>query len=157
MAQSGAEIYAYDLHKHRVELIKKSAERLELNNIKANINDALIYNTDITMADKILCDVPCSGFGIIRRKPEIRYKNLDDIKDLPQIQYDILCTSSKYLKVKGRIIYSTCTLNKKENEKVVERFLQNNSNFKLVNEITVFPNENGGDGFFYTLMEKIND
>lgn len=157
MAQSGAEIYAYDLHKHRVELIKKSAERLELNNIKANINDALTYNTDIPMADKILCDVPCSGFGIIRRKPEIRYKNLDDIKELPQIQYDILCTSSKYLKVKGRIIYSTCTLNKKENEKVVERFLQNNSNFKLVNEITVFPNENGGDGFFYTLMEKIND
>ena len=157
MAQSGAEIYAYDLHKHRVELIKKSAERLELGNIKANINDALIYNTDIPMADKILCDVPCSGFGIIRRKPEIRYKNLDDIKELPQIQYDILCTSSKYLKVKGRIIYSTCTLNKKENEKVVERFLQNNSNFKLVNEITVFPNENGGDGFFYTLMEKIND
>ena len=157
MAQSGAEIYAYDLHKHRVELIKKSAERLELNNIKANINDALTYNTYIPMADKILCDVPCSGFGIIRRKPEIRYKNLDDIKELPQIQYDILCTSSKYLKVKGRIIYSTCTLNKKENEKVVERFLQNNSNFKLVNEITVFPNENGGDGFFYTLMEKIND
>lgn len=157
MAQSGAEIYAYDLHKHRVELIKKSAERLELNNIKANINDALTYNTYIPMADKILCDVPCSGFGIIRRKPEIRYKNLDDLKELPQIQYDILCTSSKYLKVKGRIIYSTCTLNKKENEKVVERFLQNNSNFKLVNEITVFPNENGGDGFFYTLMEKIND
>ena len=157
MAQSGAEIYAYDLHKHRVELIKKSAERLELNNIKANINDALTYNTYIPMADKILCDVPCSGFGIIRRKPEIRYKNLDDIKELPQIQYDILCTSSKYLKVKGRIIYSTCTLNKKENEKVVERFLQNNSNFKLVNEITVFPNENGGDGYFYTLMEKIND
>ncbi len=76
---------------------------------------------------------------------------------MPQIQYDILCTSSKYLKAKGRIIYSTCTLNKKENEKVVERFLQNNSNFKLVNEVTVFPNENGGDGFFYTLMEKIND
>ncbi len=157
MAQSGAEIYAYDLHKHRVELIKKSTERLELSNIKTNINDALIYNADIPMADKILCDVPCSGFGIIRRKPEIRYKNLDDIKDLPQIQYDILCTSSKYLKAKGRIIYSTCTLNKKENEKVVERFLQNNSNFKLVNEVTVFPNENGGDGFFYTLMEKIND
>lgn len=157
MAQSGANVYAFDLYEHRVALIKKSAERLELYNIKSSINDALVYNENIPFADKILCDVPCSGFGIIRRKPEIRYKNLDDIKELPQIQYDILNISSKYLKNNGRIIYSTCTLNKKENEKVVEKFLNNNINFKLINEITVFPNENSGDGFFYAIMEKIND
>ena len=157
MAQSGANVYAFDLYEHRVDLIKKSAERLELYNIKTAVNDALVYNEHIPFADKILCDVPCSGFGIIRRKPEIRYKNLDDIKELPQIQYDILNTSSKYLKVNGRILYSTCTLNKKENEKVVEKFLQNNCNFKLLNEVTVFPSESGGDGFFYALMEKIND
>lgn len=157
MAQSGANVYAFDLYEHRVALIKKSAERLELYNIKSSINDALVYNENIPLADKILCDVPCSGFGIIRRKPEIRYKNLDDIKELPQIQYDILNTSSKYLKNNGRIIYSTCTLNKKENEKVVEKFLNNNINFKLINEITVFPSENSGDGFFYAIMEKIND
>lgn len=157
MAQSGANVYAFDLYEHRVALIKKSAERLELYNIKSSINDALVYNENIPFADKILCDVPCSGFGIIRRKPEIRYKNLDDIKELPQIQYDILNTSSKYLKNNGRIIYSTCALNKKENEKVVEKFLNNNINFKLINEITVFPSENSGDGFFYAIMEKIND
>lgn len=157
MAQSGANVYAFDLYEHRVDLIKKSAERLELYNIKTAVNDALVYNENISFADKILCDVPCSGFGIIRRKPEIRYKNLDDIKELPQIQYDILNTSSKYLKVNGRILYSTCTLNKKENEKVVEKFLQNNVNFKLLNEVTVFPSESGGDGFFYALTEKIND
>ena len=157
MAQSEADIYAFDLHKHRVELIKKSAERLEFDNIKTDINDALIYNENMPLADKILCDVPCSGFGIIRRKPEIRYKNLDDTKVLPQVQYDILSISSKYLKNGGRIIYSTCTLNKKENEKVVGRFLENNDNYKLINEVTVFPSENGGDGFFYALMEKIND
>lgn len=157
MAQSGANVYAFDLYEHRVALIKKSAERLELYNIKSSVNDALVYNENIPFADKILCDVPCSGFGIIRRKPEIRYKNLDDIKGLPQIQYNILNTSSKYLKNNGRIIYSTCTLNKKENEKVVEKFLNNNTNFKLINEITVFPSENSGDGFFYAIMEKIND
>lgn len=157
MAQSGANVYAFDLYEHRVALIKKSAERLELYNIKSSINDALVYNENIPFADKILCDVPCSGFGIIRRKPEIRYKNLDDIKELPQIQYDILNTSSKYLKNNGRIIYSTCTLNKKENEKVVGKFLNDNANFKLINEITVFPSENSGDGFFYAIMEKIND
>lgn len=157
MAQSGADIYAFDLHKHRVELIKKSAERLELDNVKTSVNDALIYNNNIPFADKILCDVPCSGFGIIRRKPEIRYKNLDEIKDLPQIQYNVLTTSSKYLKTDGKIIYSTCTLNKKENEKVVDKFLKCNDNFKLINEVTVFPNENGGDGFFYAIMEKTDD
>ncbi|WP_448920643.1 16S rRNA (cytosine(967)-C(5))-methyltransferase RsmB [Eubacterium sp.] len=157
MAQSGAKVYAFDLHEHRVELIKKSAQRLELDNISTSINDALVYNSEMPIADKILCDVPCSGFGIIRRKPEIRYKNLDDIKELPQIQYDILSTSSRYLKNNGRIIYSTCTLNKKENEKVVEKFLNDNNNFKLIDEVTVFPSENGGDGFFFAIMEKIND
>lgn len=157
MAQSGAKVYAFDLHEHRVELIKKSAQRLELDNISTSINDALVYNSEMPIADKILCDVPCSGFGIIRRKPEIRYKNLDDIKELPQIQYDILSTSSIYLKNNGRIIYSTCTLNKKENEKVVEKFLNDNINFKLIDKVTVFPSENGGDGFFYAIMEKIND
>lgn len=157
MAQSGATVYSFDLHKHRTELIKKSANRLELGNIITNVNNAAIFNPDIPKADKILCDVPCSGFGIIRRKPEIRYKNLDDIKELPQIQFDILSVSSKYLKAQGRLIYSTCTLNKKENEKVVDKFLENNNNFKLTDEVTVFPSDDGGDGFFYAVMEKIND
>lgn len=150
-------VYAFDLHKHRVELIEKSAERLGLTNIVCGVNDALEYNASLCKADKILCDVPCSGFGIIRRKPEIRYKNLDSIKALPDIQYRILETSSCYLKNGGRIIYSTCTLNKRENEKVVEKFLENHSNFKLIEENTTFPSRLGGDGFYFALMEKTND
>lgn len=157
IAQSGAAVYAYDIYEHRVELIKKSAQKLGLNNIITGINDALIYNANIPFADKIICDVPCSGFGIIRRKPEIRYKNLDDIKELPQIQYNILFTSSRYLKSGGVIIYSTCTLNKKENEQVVDRFLNDNTDFSLVESKTVFPTKNGGDGFFYSIMKKKND
>ena len=157
IAQSGATVYAYDVYEHRVELIKKSAQRLGLNNILTGINDALIYNANIPVADRIICDVPCSGFGIIRRKPEIRYKNLDDIKELPQIQYNILSTSSRYLKSGGVIIYSTCTLNKKENEQVVDRFLKDNKNFSLVESKTVFPTKNGGDGFFYSILKKTND
>ena len=157
IAQSGATVYAYDIYEHRVELIKKSAKRLGLNNIITGINDALIYNANIPFADRIICDVPCSGFGIIRRKPEIRYKNLDDIKELPQIQYNILFTSSRYLKSGGVIIYSTCTLNKKENEQVVDRFLNNNTDFSLVESKTVFPTKNGGDGFFYSILKKKND
>ncbi len=90
------------------------------------------------MADKILCDVPCSGFGIVRRKPEIKYKNLDSIKNLPEIQLNILKTSSLYLKNGGRLIYSTCTLNKKENEKVVAAFLKDNLGFSLEYDKTIF-------------------
>ena len=157
IAQSGATVYAYDIYEHRVELIKNSAKRLGLNNIITGINDALIYNANIPFADRIICDVPCSGFGIIRRKPEIRYKNLDDIKELPQIQYNILFTSSRYLKSGGVIIYSTCTLNKKENEQVVDRFLNDNTDFSLVESKTVFPTKNGGDGFFYSILKKKND
>lgn len=150
-------VYAMDLYEHRVKLIREGAERLGLSNVKALINNALEYNESLPLADKILCDVPCSGFGIVRRKPEIRYKDLDSVKELPEIQYNILQTSSKYLKAKGRIIYSTCTLNKRENEKVVERFLQNNINFSLISEKTVFPTATGGDGFYYALMEKNYD
>lgn len=157
IAQSGATVYAYDIYEHRVELIKRSAQRLGLNNIITGINDALIYNANLPFADRIICDVPCSGFGIIRRKPEIRYKNLDDIKELPQIQYNILFTSSRYLKSGGVIIYSTCTLNKKENEQVVDRFLNDNTDFSLVESKTVFPTKNGGDGFFYSILKKKND
>ena len=154
IAQSGASVHSFDLYEHRVELIKKTAKRLELDNITASVNDALTYNPEMPLADKIICDVPCSGFGIIRRKPEIRYKNLDEIKSLFDIQYNILSISSRYLKTGGKIMYSTCTLNKKENEKVVAEFLEKNDNFELIEQKTIFPTKDGGDGFFYALMVK---
>lgn len=153
MNNSG-KIYCYDLHKHRLNLIKNGAKRLSIDNIFTDVNDATVYNENIPKADKILCDVPCSGFGIIRRKPEIRYKDLDSVKDLPQIQYKILETSSRYLKNGGRIIYSTCTLNKKENENVVNKFLKVHSGYKLLKDKTVFPSTVGGDGFYYAIMVK---
>ena len=147
-------VYAFDLYEHRVKLIEASAKRLGLSNIKCAVNNAEEFSQSIPMADKIICDVPCSGFGIIRRKPEIRYKELDSVKELPQLQLKILETSSKYLKPNSRIIYSTCTLNKKENEKVVSEFIERNSNFKLIKERTVFPCENKGDGFYYVVLEN---
>lgn len=150
-------VYAFDLYEHRVDLVKAGAQRLGLSNIEFGVNDATVFNDNLPKADKILCDVVCSGFGIIRRKPEIRYKNLDEIKELPNIQYDILQTSSRYLKNGGQIIYSTCTLNNAENENVVSKFLDNNDNFSLIEQKTIFPCENGGDGFFWALMEKNND
>lgn len=150
-------VYAFDLYEHRCKLIEDGALRLGITNIKTSVNDATVFNSDLPLADKILCDVPCSGFGIIRRKPEIRYKDLDSVKELPQIQYKILDTSSKYLKTNGQIIYSTCTLNKKENEKVVDLFLKNNKNFVKIKEQTTFTSKDGGDGFYFALMEKTDD
>lgn len=150
-------VYAFDLYEHRVRLIEQGAQRLGITNIRASVNNALIFNPDMPAADKILCDVPCSGFGIIRRKPEIRYKDLDSIKDLPDIQYNILDISSRYLKQGGRIIYSTCTLNKRENERVVEKFLKNHTDFTLIEQKTTFPSQDGGDGFYYAVMERKHD
>jgi 16S rRNA (cytosine967-C5)-methyltransferase len=147
-------IYSFDIHQHRVKQIEDGAKRLGLTNITANINDALVYNEKIPMADRILCDVPCSGFGIIRRKPEIRYKELDSVAGLSKIQLDILETSSRYLKNGGTLVYSTCTLNRKENEKVVSAFLDKYDNFTLVNEKTSFPDKNGGDGFYRAVLLK---
>ena len=155
MNNSG-EVYALDLNNSRVELIKEGAERLGIDIIKAAVNDAGVFNPDLPKADRVLCDVPCSGFGIIRRKPEIRYKSLDDIKGLYGIQYNILKTSAEYLKCGGRLVYSTCTLNKNENEKIAERFIKEDKRFKLIEMKTVFPSENG-DGFFYAVMEKIDE
>lgn len=155
--ENNGRLYAFDLYEHRVELVKKSAERLELNVIISGVNDASVYNDAIPKADKILCDVPCSGFGIVRRKPEIRYKNLDSIKDLPEIQLNILKTSAMYLKNGGRMIYSTCTLNKKENERVVNAFLSDNLGFCLAYDKTIFPSKNGGDGFYFAVLIKNYD
>lgn len=150
-------VYACDLYAHRVKLIADGAKRLGLQNIKPVINDALVFNSKFPQFDKILCDVPCSGFGIVRRKPEIRYKELDSVKNLPEIQYNILSISGEYLKNGGRLVYSTCTLNKKENEQVVAKFLQNNNSFKKVSEQTYFPSNRKGDGFYFAVMEKTND
>ncbi len=157
LMKNKGEIYAFDLYEHRVKQIVDGAERLGISIIKAEVSDALVYNANNPKADKILCDVPCSGFGIIRRKPEIRYKELDSIADLPKIQLSILETSSGYLKNGGRLIYSTCTLNKKENEKVVNAFLDKNSNFILEEEKTSFPTKFGGDGFYRAVLIKNED
>lgn len=147
-------IYAFDIYEHRVKLIADGADRLGFTSIHAMINDGTEYNSSLSIADKIICDVPCSGFGIIRRKPEIRYKDLDSIKDLPALQLKILETSSEYLKKGGKLLYSTCTLNKRENEQVVEKFISENSDFTILESVTVFPSEHGGDGFFYSVLER---
>ena len=160
MNDSG-KIYAYDLHKNRVRLITSGAERLGLKSIVAAENNAKIFSDSIPQADRILCDVPCSGLGVIRRKPEIKYRAEEDDTALTATQYAILTTSAKYLKVGGTLIYSTCTLRRSENDDIVDRFLKENPDFepvKLTNftdfKQTITPYLYGSDGFFIAKMTR---
>ena len=163
MDDSG-EIIACDVHEHRLKLIKDNLSRLGISSVKVMKRDAAEGN--LPMCDSILCDVPCSGLGVIRRKPEIRYKSADDIAGLPGVQLKILTNSARYLKPGGRLVYSTCTLNKKENGDVVREFLKNSPDFSLVpftdpvdgsttgGMLTVLPSMHNSDGFFIACLRK---
>lgn len=129
MKNSG-EIVACDLHSHRLEPLIRRAGEMQLTNIKTKAADMSVFDESLGLFDRVLCDAPCSGFGVIRRKPEIKYKKLEEIENLPAIQYKILENTSQYCKVGGLLIYSTCTLNSAENEDVVQRFLDAHSEFE---------------------------
>ncbi|MCR4615232.1 MAG: 16S rRNA (cytosine(967)-C(5))-methyltransferase RsmB [Clostridiales bacterium] len=152
-------VCSFDIYEHRVNLISKGAERLGLTCIKPQLGDASVFNEKIEKADRVLCDVPCSGLGIIRRKPEIKYKKFEDIDKLPDLQYLILCNSSLYLKKGGILVYSTCALDPAENDEVCDRFLAEHPEFcsvEVLNDlrdgnsryITLMPHKNNSDGFF---------
>ncbi len=148
-------VRAFDVYQSRVELIKNGAERLGLKNVYTYLSDASVFNENYGMADRVLCDVPCSGLGIIRRKPEIRFKDRFDLESLPEIQYKILCNAVKYLKKGGRLVYSTCTLNPAENSEVCNKFLAEHSDFEKVKVLPEIPRYNGDDDYL-TLMPHIN-
>lgn len=147
------EIVACDLHEHRVKLISNSANRLGLSNIKTFAFDSTNFNESFGEFDRVLCDVPCSGLGVISRKPDIKY-SANDFSSLPDIQYTILTNASKYLKKGGTLCYSTCTLRKAENEDVCNRFIKENKQFKIKNIKTYLPHTDGTDGFFVCIFER---
>ena len=160
---------AFDLYKGRVNLIKKGAERLGLSIIHAAVRDAATGVCE-KQYDRVLCDVPCSGLGVIRRKPEIRYKKQESFKELPALQLKILEHSAQLVRPGGMLFYSTCTLRNAENGAVVTEFLKRHSEFEpydlpetegishTVNEPkfmrTMMPMDHGGDGFFAAAMRR---
>lgn len=152
--ENSGEIIACDLYEQRVGLIADGAKRLGLDIIKTAVSDATVYNEALGEFNCILCDVPCSGLGVIRRKPDIKYKPETDFKELEEIQYNILKNAVKYLKKGGRILYSTCTLRREENENLVIRFLKEYNTFRKVSENTLMPHINNTDGFYYALLEN---
>lgn len=168
MMNCEGKVYSYDLYKGRVKLIRAGAYRLGLTNVLAAMRDATSEKCELNDADRILCDVPCSGFGTLRRKPEIRYKRMKDVEGLPEIQYDILCKSSNLLKAGGTLVYSTCTLNPAENGMIVEKFLSEHPDFEGVKiestlrrsidepeyQLTMMPYAGETDGFFVAKLRK---
>lgn len=153
MLENSGEVVSADLYEQRVELIKNGAKRLGLVSIKPIVADATVYDSSLGEFDAILCDVPCSGLGVIRRKPDIKYKPQTDYKELQDIQYKILTNAVKYLKKGGRILYSTCTLRQNENENLVNRFIKEYNTFYKAEEKTLMPHINNTDGFYYALLK----
>ena len=155
------EIIACDKSLGKIKLIQENAKRLGVKNIEARVNDARVLNKDfIDKFDYVLVDAPCSGTGLYRKKPDIKWnKDLEDIKSLAEIQLEILDKAKDYVKDGGELLYSTCSLSKIENEDVVNKFLENNKNFKIKKlrdreVLKLFPSTDGSDGFSISLMEK---
>lgn len=155
------EIIVCDKSKGKISLIQENAKRLGAKNIETRVNDARVLNEDfIDKFDYVLVDAPCSGTGLYRKKPDIKWnKDLEDIRALAEIQLEILDKAKDYVKDGGELLYSTCSLSKIENEDVVNKFLENNKNFKIKKlrdreVLKLFPSTDGSDGFSITLMEK---
>ncbi len=151
------EIFAGDIHEHRVTLLNELMDKLGVKIVKGKVWDAtnLEKEFDENSMDRILADVPCSGLGVLKRKPEIKWVcTPESIDEICKIQKEILKTVSKFLKPGGILVYSTCTLNKKENEKQIQSFLEENKDFECIEEKTIFPYEGIGDGFYIAKMVK---
>ena len=163
------EIRAFDLHSSKLPRIPSGADRLGVGIISAEERDSRFAAPElIGTFDAVICDVPCSGLGVMAKKPEIRYKTAEDVSGLPELQYSILEASAEYLRPGGRLVYSTCTLPRRENREVVERFLARHPGFEAEDfrvgrfasedgSLLLLPDESGTDGFFISRIRKRHD
>ena len=166
--ENQGEIVSCDLHPHKKKLIQAGADRLGLTIITPKTADGKVFRPEWENAfDLVLVDAPCSGLGVIRKKPDIRYKDPAPLADLPAVQLDILRNAARYVKPGGTLMYSTCTLLYRENGEVVETFLAENNSYKaeafilpgpvgLVQSgsVTLWPHRHGTDGFFISKMRR---
>lgn len=155
-------IVATDIHEHRTKLVENAAKRLGINIIKTSVQDATIFNENYKEKfDKILLDVPCLGIGVLKRKPDIKWqKEQKDVDEISKIQYKILENCSKYLKENGEIVYSTCSIFKKENEGIIEKFIKNNLEFQIekfdFEKNSQLKNEKNANLFFQNYIKIAN-
>ena len=166
LTHGAALIHAFDLHGSKLSLIESGAERLGFVNFDIRQRDALEPDEALFgAADRVVCDVPCSGLGVLGKKPDLRYKDLAGAERLPDLQFSILEASYRYLKAGGRLLYSTCTLEPRENEENFARFLEAHPDCAPVafsvgplradrGYLTLLPQIHGTDGFFISILQK---
>ncbi|MCR5134352.1 MAG: 16S rRNA (cytosine(967)-C(5))-methyltransferase RsmB [Clostridiales bacterium] len=149
-------IVAQDIYKRKIALIEHEAARLGVRIVETRTWDSTRVDSSLVgKADRVLVDAPCSGLGVVRRKPEIKYKSYnEEMAMLPQKQQAILEAASKYVNAGGVLVYSTCTINPRENEEVVSSFLRSHPNFMVEETKQLLPHVNGTDGFFICKMRK---
>ena len=149
------EIIACDLHPHKKRLLEAGVKRLGLTSIQAKTQDGREFCPEWEEAfDLVIADVPCSGLGVIRKKPDIRYKDPEPLKCLPAIQLALLENAARYLKRNGILLYSTCTILRRENEDVAAQFLAGHPDFSMEESRTLWPHIDGTDGFFLCKLRK---
>ena len=166
ISQDGAEIFSFDLHESKLSLIESGRDRLGLQSIRTSARDAREPDERLLgTADKVICDVPCSGLGVLSKKPDLRYRDIDGIEELAALGLDILEASARYLKVGGVLAFSTCTLEKAENSGTVSSFLSAHPEFSPVDfeigeiksecgELTLYPHIHSTDGFYIALLKR---
>ena len=160
--ENEGEIISCDIHEKKLRLINEGAARLGIDIIKTQAHDARTFDDTLGLFDLVIADVPCSGIGVIGKKPEIRWKGEKEIANLPSIQKDILENVSKYVKFGGCILYSTCTVLRSENEDIVTAFLSEHDDFEAVafdksesGMYTFWPHIDDSDGFFAAKLRRI--
>ena len=167
LAGAGGSVTSCDLHDSKLPLIESGAARLGIVNISVHKNDATVPRVEFFgKFDRVICDVPCSGLGVLGKKADLRYNAAQTMERLPELQYDILKTSANYVRVGGTLVYSTCTLNPAENGDNVLRFLAENDSFAAADftvgdlsseggMLTLLPHIHGTDGFFIARLVRV--
>ena len=161
-------VISCDIHAHKLELIERSAQRLGITCVNTQLADGRINRPEWNeQFDLVVCDVPCSGLGIIRKKPDIRYKDPAALSNLPKVQQAILENTCRYVKSGGTLLYSTCTILPEENEAVIDAFLSSHGDFckepfsiadgleESDGSMTLWPQQHGTDGFYLCRMRKL--
>ena len=167
--ENRGEAISCDLHPHKKKLMEAGAKRLGLDCMKPQTADATVFRDEWECAfDLVVADVPCSGLGVIRKKPDIRFKDMQPLEDLPEVQKRILDNVSRYVKPGGVLLYSTCTLLERENEHIVADFLEKHKDFTSEQfqlpepigavadgQLTLWPHRNNTDGFFFARLRRM--
>jgi 16S rRNA (cytosine967-C5)-methyltransferase len=166
LMENKGQIMSFDIHESKLSLVRDGAERLGISIMQVSQGDATLSRPElIGTGDFIICDVPCSGLGVLGKKADLRYKDMEGVETLPQLQLSILETGATYLKEDGVLLYSTCTIRPEENEKVTDTFLASHPAFSYVpfscgalsapkGHITLYPHIHGTDGFYIAILKR---